>query len=202
MARAAERKQQAEADVLSLKVTLRNIDPPIWRRIIMPRHMTLTDLHDVIQAVMGWENDHMYDFDFGRRRRQEAAMLAETKDEDENDPTLDELVKSGMTKFTYIYDFGDNWKHDILIEKRLPATTAKAFPACVAGARSGPPEDCGGPWGYTELLAAVADPTHPEHKERLEWLGRKFDPEAFSVAKADAKLAARFKRARAAPAKG
>jgi hypothetical protein len=142
----------------------------------------------------------MYGFDFGSRKRQEEAILAETEDEDSL--TLDVLVKSGGTRFTYIYDFGDSWKHDILIEKRLPATTAKVFPACVAGARSGPPEDCRGAWGYEELLAAVADFDHPEHEDRLEWLGENFDPEAFSVAKADAALAARFGRAKAPPAEG
>jgi hypothetical protein len=201
MARKAAPKQPVEADVVSLKVTLRNIDPPIWRRIIMPRDMTLADVHDAIQAVMEWDGDHMHGFDFGRRRSPVAAMLAELVDEEEQEEmTLDELVKTGMTRFTYIYDFGDSWKHDVLIEKRLPATTATAFPACVAGARKGPPEDCGGLWGYEQLLAAVADPNHPDRKERLEWLGDNYDPEAFSVADADARLARRFRRAAPAAA--
>jgi len=156
-------EKTADTNVLSLKVTLRHIRPPIWRRILVPRDMTLADLHRAIQAVMGWEDAHLHVFDVGGRRYSAPAMLPDAANEAR--VTLNSLAKSDMRRFTYTYDFGDDWEHDILIEKILPATTARAFPACVAGKRNCPPEDCGGPWGYEEMLAALADPNHPEHAD-------------------------------------
>jgi Plasmid pRiA4b ORF-3-like protein len=194
MARTAAQKKPTDADVLSLKVTLRHIRPPIWRRILVPRDMTLADLHRAIQAVMGWEDAHLHSFSVGGRQYSDPAMLPDAANEAR--VTLNSLARSGTTRFTYTYDFGDDWEHDILIEKRPPATAAKAYPACVAGKRNCPPEDCGGPWGYEELLAALADPNHPEHAERLEWLGEAFDPEDFAVAHADVVLGAAFRRPR------
>ncbi|PPQ38171.1 hypothetical protein CCS01_02670 [Rhodopila globiformis] len=193
MARAAVQKQTVDPHVLSLKVTLRHIRPPIWRRIVVPRDMTLADLHRAIQVVMGWEDAHLHAFTVGGRQYSDPQMGLEDA-ANEARVTLDSLARSGMTRFTYTYDFGDDWEHDILIEKRPPATTANAYPICVAGKRNCPPEDCGGIWGYEELLAALADRDNPEHAERLEWLGEAFDPEDFSVASADVVLGAAFGR--------
>jgi len=199
MARTAAQKKPADTDVLSLKVTLRDVRPPIWRRILVPRDMTLADLHRAIQAVMGWEDAHLHAFNVGGRQYSARGMLPDATNEAR--VTLDSLAKSGTTRFRYTYDFGDNWEHDILIEKTLPKTDARAFPACVAGKRNCPPEDCGGPWGYDELLAALADRDNPQHAERLEWLGEDFDPEDFSVAYADVVLGTAFGRTEA-PAAG
>jgi hypothetical protein len=192
MARTAAQNQPADASVLSLKITLRHIRPPIWRRILMPRDMTLADLHRAIQAAMGWEDAHLHSFTVGGRHYSAPKMLPDAANEAR--VTLDSLAKSGTTRFTYTYDFGDDWEHDILIEKNPPKTAARAYPACVAGKRNCPPEDCGGPWGYDELLAALADPGSPQHAERLEWLGQAFDPEDFSVTHADVELGAAFQR--------
>jgi hypothetical protein len=198
MAKTPAPKKPAETGVLSLKVTLRHTKPPIWRRILMPGRMTLADLHLAIQAVMGWEDAHLHAFDIGGERYSDPAMTDDVANETRL--TLAGVAKTGLTRFTYTYDFGDDWDHDILIEKAPPATTAKAFPACVAGKRSGPPEDCGGVWGYEEMLAVLADPNHPEHEERREWVGEDFDPEAFSVADADAILGSIFRRTEPPPA--
>ena len=100
---------------------------------------------------------------------------------DEKRLTLDGVVKSGVTRFLYTYDFGDGWEHELAIEKTLPAEAEKSYPACIAGKRACPPEDCGGVWGYQELLEILADPAHPERAERIEWLGDEFDPDDFSV---------------------
>ncbi len=100
---------------------------------------------------------------------------------DERRVRLDEIATLGSS-FDYTYDFGDGWDHRITVEKVLPATGDTPTPACIGGRRACPPEDCGGPWGYGELLAILADPTHPEHRARVEWLGRPFDPEAFDAA--------------------
>lgn len=82
----------------------------------------------------------------------------------------------------YVYDFGDDWVHRVLVEKVLPADPTMTYPACVGGKRACPPEDCGGVWGYREFLTAISDPKHPDHEAMLEWVGGEFDPEAFDAA--------------------
>jgi len=104
------------------------------------------------------------------------------------------VLKSGVKRFGYDYDFGDNWEHIVAVEKTFAPVAGQTYPACVDGKRNCPPEDCGGVWGYAELLEILADPAHPEREERLEWLGEDFDPEEFDVSVADRRLAARFKR--------
>jgi hypothetical protein len=178
--------------IVSLKVTLAGIKPPIWRRLMVPGTMTLGDLHDAIQAVMGWEDGHLHDFDVDGGRYGDPSTVDYV--DDENSLTLNDLTKSGIARFTYTYDFGDDWEHMVAIEKTSSVLDGKSYPTCVAGARNCPPEDCGGPWGYQHLLEVLADPAHPEHAEQIEWLGEEFDPNNFSVEYADATLGARFNR--------
>ncbi len=185
-------KTEADARIFSLKVTLRGAKPPIWRRILAPASMTLGDLHDAIQAAMGWEGGHLHAFDVGGRQYGDRREVDDCADE--NRLTLGGAQQSGVARFRYTYDFGDDWDHEVTIEKTLPAEEGKAYPACVAGKRACPPEDCGGVWGYQDIIDILANPNHPERAERLEWLGEEFDPEDFSVEEADATLAARFRR--------
>ena len=192
LAKAAANKQGTATDVLCLKITLRHIKPPIWRRILVPGCMTLADLHLAIQAAMGWQNGHLHAFDINGEQYGDPSMMDDVASE--RRLKLNTLANSGVTRFTYTYDFGDDWEHDILIEKAPPAHTAKAVPACIGGKRNCPPEDCGGAWGYAELLPILADPANPRHDEMREWLGEDFDPEAFSVEDADTSLAAFFAR--------
>ena len=199
MAKTPTPKKTAPAGVISLKVTLRHIKPPVWRRILVKGGMNLGDLHTAIQISMGWMDSHLHAFDIDGEQYGDRTTTDDVGDE--RRMTLNGLVKSGVSRFTYTYDFGDDWEHDILIEKAPPAHSAKAFPACVAGKRACPPEDCGGIGGYENLLEILADPTNPEREEQLEWIGGSFDPEDFSVEDADAALAAAFNRAKA-PADG
>ena len=192
MAKTVEPKNSASKSILSLKVTLRDTKPPVWRRLLMQGGMTLGDLHQAIQAAMGWEDCHLHAFDIDGRQYGDCHTVDEVADE--NRLTLNGLVKSGVSRFAYTYDFGDNWEHTVEIEKTQPAVEAKSYPACIAGKRNCPPEDCGGSWGYQDLLAVLADPAHPEYAERREWIGEEFDPDAFTVEIADAALAARFNR--------
>jgi hypothetical protein len=192
LAKAAANKQGAATGVVCLKITLRNIKPPIWRRVLMPDRMTLSDLHLAIQAAMGWHNHHLHAFDLNGEQYGDPSTMDDVASE--RRLTLSTLTKGGVTRFTYTYDFGDDWEHDILIEKTPPPHTPTVFPACIGGKRNGPPEDCGGPWGYAELLPILADPAKRQHNEMREWIGKDFDPEAFSVEDADASLAAFFGR--------
>ncbi len=175
-------KKKDQASVYQLKVTIKGIRPPVWRRLQVPGEATLADLHDVIQTAFGWENAHLHQFviggDFFGVSDPMGGMWDESM-EDERRVSLRDAVGLRRKKFVYEYDFGDGWIHDILVEKVLAPEAGVAYPRCLAGKRAGPPEDCGGPWGYAALLEAVGDPDHPEHDEMLEWLGEEHDPEAF-----------------------
>lgn len=176
--------------VLKLKVTLLGTKPPIWRRLLVPESMTLGGLSEAIQEVMGWHGYHLHAFEIAGGQFGDPKMLDEAADQSRY--PLSRLMKDGVRKFTYTYDFGDNWEHSVVVEGREPAVTGLRYPACVAGKRNGPPEDCGGPWGFQELLEILATPDHPEYAERLEWIGGAYDPDDFNVQAADARLAARF----------
>jgi Plasmid pRiA4b ORF-3-like protein len=176
--------------LVSLKVTLRGIRPPIWRRLVVPGAMTLGHLHQAIQAAMGWDDEHLHMFDIAGRSYGDPSAVDDVADEEHL--TLNGILKSDVARFTYTYDFGDNWEHTIVIEGQPPPVDSRRYPTCVAGKRNCPPEDCGGAWGYQDLLAVLADPAHPRYREWIEMIGEGFDPEDFSVDAADARVAARF----------
>ncbi|HEX5366115.1 MAG TPA: plasmid pRiA4b ORF-3 family protein [Acidimicrobiales bacterium] len=173
-------RARATGDVFQLKVTLLDTKPPIWRRVLVDGGSTLDHVHEVIQAAFGWWNYHLHEFEVGRSR-----YGVPDPDEDWGEPPRDErrtrldAIASEGASFRYTYDFGDGWDHKVTVEKVLPTDSAPTAPACIDGRRACPPEDCGGTWGYRELLEILAKPSHPEHAARREWLDRTFDPEAF-----------------------
>jgi hypothetical protein len=166
-----------------LKVTLVGIRPPVWRRIQVASSITMRRLHDVIQATMGWTQSHLYEFEVDGVRFGEP-------DPDFDDGMTVRSAKStplrrvapvaGAT-FSYQYDFGDNWQHQVLVEQVLPPEPGVVYPRCLAGRRACPPEDVGGIWGYQEFLEAIRDPEHEEHASMLEWVGGAFNPDAFDL---------------------
>jgi len=165
-----------------------------WRWLLVAGETTLGDLHRAIQAAMGWEDHHLHTFDIEGRQYGDPRAVDDVADEKR--VTLNGLIKSGVVRFAYTYDFGENWEHALVIEKSLPGLEAPSRPICSAGKRRCPPEDCGGPWGYLELLDVLADPAHPEDVERSEWLGEDLDLDDFNPEIADATLVARFGRTR------
>ena len=165
--------------IYQLKITLQHIKRSIWRRV-QTNDCSLDELHDIIQVAVGWEDMHMYAFviegeEFGNPRRGSQAEY------DSRFVRLSEVVEEGHTRFRYDYDFGDDWKHVIDIEKTLPAEEGVRYPRCVKGERACPPEDCGGPYGYPYFLDKIQDPEHDEHEETLEWVGGEFDPEELDL---------------------
>ena len=183
--------RKAAQDVISLKVTLRGTRPPIWRRLEVPSQISLELLHDAIQAAMGWDGFHLYAFKTSGRRYGDPTMV----DDVANDRrlTLAGVIKSGVRRFFYTYDFGDDWEHEIVIERKKAAIDGLRYPTCVAGKMNCPPEDCGGVWGYQELLAALADPSSTKNEELLQWMEREFDPKKFSIDIVNARIGARLK---------
>jgi hypothetical protein len=126
---------------------------------------------------MGWDDYHLHQFTIGRVEYGTADNEWGLEEiEDERKVRLDQ-VATVKSKFLYVYDFGDDWNHQIVVEKVLPPQSGVRYPSCVAGERNCPPEDCGGMWGFYDMLEKIADPKHPEHEETVEWLGDPFDPE-------------------------
>lgn len=164
--------------IYQLKISLADVSPAVWRRVLLPGGYTLDRLHRVIQYAMGWQNYHLHSFEIEGIQYGEPDPDGELALRDELDVRLDTVATKG-SRFTYTYDFGDWWEHDVLVEAVLPAEAEERYPVCVAGERACPPEDCGGAYGYADLLAAIADPRHAAHDRMVEWLGRDFDPEAF-----------------------
>ena len=170
-------------EIYQLKITLRGSKPSIWRRVLEERTATFLDLHLIIQSAMGWDNSHLYEFNvFGTR-------IADLDPDFDDDFGMKKLDASSITigdtfeepgkKFTYEYDFGDGWIHQIAVEKILPRDSKLKYPICIAGKMNCPPEDCGGIWGFYNLIEIMKDKKHPEYQHYLEWLGGKYDPEYF-----------------------
>lgn len=177
--------------LLQFKITLTGIRPPIWRRVLVPEGLSLSGLHDVIQEVMGWTDSHLHDFHWREERFSiPDPEFDEERVVDERTVTLKELGLSIKDRLEYMYDFGDGWEHVLTLEKVLEAGEHQT-PVCLNGARSCPPEDCGGIWGYENLLETLKDPTHKEYEEWKTWLPEDFDPEQFDLAEVNSGLSVR-----------
>jgi len=155
--------------VLRLKIVLVDTEPPIWRRVEVPAATTLRQLHAVIQAAMGWDDDHLYQFHRGRDTLPARLPL--------NELAARGVKRFTVKRFTYVYDMGDSWEHRIQIEKQLGADPGVSYPRFVDGAMRCPPEDVGGIPGFYGFLEAIADPRHPDHDDQLDWHGGPFDPD-------------------------
>jgi len=174
-------KPVAKRSIYQLKITLRWSKPPIWRRIQVDSEITLKKLHHVIQQTMGWTDSHLHQFVVrGVYFSDPQFELEHTRSE--STIRLNQIVPREGLSFTYEYDFGDGWQHEVKVEKIIESESAKkARPVCLAGKRACPPEDCGGTGGYYNLLRALADPKHEDHRMLTEWIGGSFDPEAFDL---------------------
>ena len=158
----------------------------MWRRVLVPGTMTLAKLHRVIQAAMGWRDSHLHEFIIDEQRYGEpdAGWDEEGGVSSERKATVAKAML-GCRSARYIYDFGDDWEHDLKLEPPPARHLGMKIPACVDGKNACPPEDCGGRYGYAQFVQVVADPKHPEHEEMIEWVGRPWDPAAFSIDRAN-----------------
>ncbi|MBV9866681.1 MAG: plasmid pRiA4b ORF-3 family protein [Abitibacteriaceae bacterium] len=167
--------------IYQLKVTLAHSKPPIWRRIQVSADMTLYKLHHVLQIVMRRDDSHLHQFVVKGDYYGIPAPDWDLDLIDEETVKLSQLSLGEKAKFIYEYDFGDSWEHQIAVEKILPPDPSLKHPLCIKGKNASPPEDCGGIWGYYEMLEAVQNPAHPEHDHWAEWLEEGFDPAAFDI---------------------
>lgn len=183
--------QNSDGQIMQFKVSLKYIQPLIWRRIQVPASYTFYDLHSAIQDMFNWGDYHLNQF------RPKVSVTgkpvyigipdSDPFPEDVEDipgweVPLTDYFRQPKDVVEYEYDFGDSWLHAIELEKILPREPKVKYPRCIDGRRNGPPEDCGGIGGYQNMIEALASRKHPEHKRVLEWIGS-FDPEAFDAAK-------------------
>ncbi len=180
------------SDVLELRISLKGCEPKVERTLLVRANITFGELHYFFQTVMGWENAHLHEFKLGKKRvgmEPEDDFFAEEELIMEDDVRLFELLPECKGRFTYWYDFGDDWMHDIKA-KALPPAKAQGLklPCCTAGSGACPPEDCGGVWGYAELLEGLRSGSPQRKKEIRTWLGGAFDPEKFDLNAVDRAL--------------
>ena len=208
----SSRGMTATPQVYQFKLVLVGVEPPIWRRIQVLDTYSFWDLHVALQDTMGWLDCHLHVFRVARPGLGDEVEQIGIPDDDplEGDkPTLPgweipitrHFLRPG-TAVPYEYDFGDGWEHEITLEAILPRQAGQKYPLCVDGARACPPEDCGGVYGYENLLTVIQDPTHEEYESTLEWLGGRFDPDRFDPKRVKFDdPARRYKLAFAAPRK-
>lgn len=164
--------------VYQIHIALKGIRPKIWRRILVDSDILLVDFHRIIQSTMGWTNSHLHLFSDGIEEYSPEEFEVDNAI-DSRKVKLDKILRKEKSKIIYEYDFGDGWEHDIVLEKVLLPDNQIKTPECIAGKRNCPPEDCGGVWGYAEMLDVLKQPDHEEYESYIEWLGYKFDPEYF-----------------------
>lgn len=182
---------------VQIYVVIEDIEPLVWRRLVVPRHFTLAQLHPILQAAFGWTDSHLHQFNIGGLRFGDAAFAAAERIDADEPNTLDAMevrlkdfrfYHGEPVSFEYVYDFGDNWVHRVTLEKPLVVTPGPKKASCMEGARCCPPEDCGGPHGYGEFLRVLLTPEPDEIEEQRHlkrWSGGKFDPERFDLAKTE-----------------
>jgi hypothetical protein len=185
--------------VIKTTITIADIEPPIWRWLLLPRELNFAQLHEVIQAAFGWTDSHLHQFVVG-------GLVVGAPEFDEDGLSNRKILEATEIslrdldfyhfphpRILYEYDFGDSWLHWIEFDLRMPSEDGVKYPICIEGARHCPPED---PHGYEDFLKAWRDPTHPEHRAMKTWAGRSFDPEAFDMAKTNKVIAAALRRCR------
>jgi len=174
--------------IYQIKIILDDVKPPIWRRIIVNSDTSLEDFHKIIQTTMGWTNNHLHQFvkeNYFYSNYDDLDDIFESMSKnvqiDYTDMVISDLLKKENAKIKYDYDFGDGWQHTILLETIKKNSIKIAYPKCVKGKRACPIEDCGGVYGYENLIEIMNNPKHPEYKGMLEWIGDYFEPEEFDI---------------------
>jgi len=173
----------------ALRVELLEVTPPVWREFVVPHDISLARLHALLQRVMGWTNSHLHEFEIAGMRYAppDPEEDFDNPPEDSSKVRLAQLDLAPGDAFTYLYDFGDGWEHEITIVP-LARADFPYVPCCMDGAGACPPEDCGGPPGYADMIEILADSGNPEYADMREWVGADFDPARFDIEAVNAAL--------------
>ena len=166
-------------EIYQIQIALKGFSPKIWRRVQVYSDTLLPDLHKIIQTTMGWTNSHLHQFIKDRQFYSAPSPDDEMNSVDYRKIKISDMLKTEKDKIMYEYDFGDSWEHEIILEKILPIDSKIKYPVCLAGKMNCPPEDCGGVWGYADILEILKDKNHQEYESYIEWLGGGFDPKEF-----------------------
>ncbi|PSN18251.1 hypothetical protein C7271_13530 [filamentous cyanobacterium CCP5] len=158
---------------LQIYVEIVDSDPAIWRRLRIPAKATLQDLHQLLQAAMGWHNRHDHQF----------------KTEASEQATVTAVFSQDIPELLYLYDRSDGWLHRVRLEQTLSMPDGPA-PVCLEGEMACPLEGSGGVWGYEELLDRLNDPDDPEYVDLWDRIGGDFDPDYFDLSAANQRLSA------------
>lgn len=192
-------------NTFQIRIDLARYRPKIWRRLLIRSDLPLYDFHLAIQIAMGWDNSHLHQFikekKFYSERLKDDWTWDDRHNIDYDGMIISDLLLKEKDKIEYEYDFGDGWVHEIKLEKILPSDDTMKSPVCTDGALASPPEDCGGIWGYAQMLEIMKDPGHEQYEETLEWIGETFNPEFFDIITANKLLAKHLKYKRAASKK-
>lgn len=173
---------KSKKEIYQLKITLNNTSPPIWRRFLVQSNILLPDLHKIIQTVMGWTNSHLHQFIKNRQYFREPWENDYSDDSfDYADIKLDDFLYIIGDTCSYEYDFGDSWRHTIKLEKILPFDKNQNYPVCTAGKKNCPPEDCGGIYGFYNLLEIIRNPEHPDYEDMIDWIGEDYNSDYFDL---------------------
>jgi hypothetical protein len=183
-------QKNKSSSIYQIKVSLKYLRPAIWRRLLVEDRTPLSKLHRTIQAAMGWEDYHLHHFAVGGELFGVPDPEFDMEVRSERSARLRAVAPAVKSRFTYVYDFGDNWEHDILVEEILPLNPEARYPFCVTGKRACPPEDAGGVWGYARKLETLGNPADPGYEDIVEWMGEDFDPEAFNLLEVNRRLSA------------
>ncbi len=168
-----------EITAYQCKITLVTVTPLVWRRFVVLSNMSLNNLSWSLNEIMGWNSSHLYLFDIAGEEYGPEDPDDYCEWENDKKIKIRDLVAKGIESFKYKYDFGDDWNHEVLIEKEIQAEPKKRYPFCLEGENACPPEDCGGPYRFALFKEAMANSRHPEHQEFSHWYGRAYDPSHF-----------------------
>jgi hypothetical protein len=179
-------------EIFQLQVVLDDSKPKIWRRLLIPSNILLSDLHKIIQTAMGWENAHLHHFikdnKFYTPPSKGDSHWNNVDHVEYKKLRLHDFLHEEKDTFVYEYDFRDKWMHTIVLEKVMPMDQVMKHPVCLTGKMRCPPEDSGGIIKYTDLTEKLVDPKGEGYKSAADWLGTEYDPEYFDKDEVNALL--------------
>lgn len=175
--------------ILQFKITLKESNPKIWRRFLIENTLMFYDLHLVIQNVIGWTNSHLYQFVYERNSYiGNPELLERSEVADDRETELSAIFDKPKIKMIYEYDFGDGWEHELVLEKIIDKNSTQQYPFCIEGEMNCPPEDCGGIYGFMDMMQKFKNKKHPEHADIAEWLGEDYNQDDFDLEAVNANL--------------